>query len=126
MRKALVAGLLLIGLSAPAMASEEKIRITHVPGAKGYETWTVTSKNNNVVVLSVRSNEKGPFSHSEITLDCPNKVMVADHMSHQNVWRADGNLWFSEKRGKRGYSSTVWKWYTFGCLGELPPNAYYL
>ena len=93
MKKALAAGLIFIGLSTPAMA-EEKIRHTDVYGAKHNQTWKVMSRNNNVVVLSVERDREDKFISDEITIDCTNNVMVADYTTHQNVWRADGNLWF--------------------------------
>ena len=43
------------------------------------------SRNNNVAVISVERDRKDQFSSAEITIDCTNKVIVADHMTHQNV-----------------------------------------
>ena len=127
MKKALAAGLLFIGLSVPAIA-EDKIWIGK-QDRSAFTVLEVKSRTKDIVVITnsvYLDYGKTTLTSHDVILDCPNKTMISDYPEiRQKKWESDGNLWFTENTGKRFYSSDVGKWYTFGCLGELPPDGHY-
>ena len=111
-----------LGLSLPAVASE---RMWH--GSDNVRTYLeVKERTKDVVVLesSFYIGKKQMGTSDKIILDCPNKTMVVDTGTFQNIWKADGNLWYTDSFGERKYSSNVAVDYNFGCLGELPDDGH--
>ena len=66
------------------------------------------------------------MSSSTWTVDCPNRKMFATYSDGiQNVWTADGNLWYTtsfNSSGKRVYNERIGKYYEYGCNGVIPEN----
>ena len=106
-------------------------------GARGVEIRTsgsrkyieIKSHKEGVVVLHTEyyiGRNKVQSLTSTWTIDCPNRQMVAYYYSHgtQNVWKSDGNLWYTTHfldSGKRVYRP-VSEYYEYGCNGIVPGN----
>jgi len=127
MRKLLLLMLLPL-MPMPAIAGD---RMWHGPGDGEVRTYLeVKEKTKDVVVLEssmIMGSKEWKGARHKVIIDCPNKTLIADYKSHQVVWKADGNLWYTDsfKHRDRMYSSSISVDYNFGCLGELPEDGHY-
>ena len=86
----------------------------------------IKSRRGDVVVVTEdfyvgQKNE----SSSTWTIDCPNRKMFATYRNGvQNVWAADGNLWYTASfpTARRTYNESIGEYYEYGCNGVIPEN----
>ena len=88
---------------------------------------TVKERTDSTVKLSEEfwiGSSEIETSSADVLVDCPNKGVIYQYSKRQNVWKADGNLWYTDSFEKRQYNSTggIGEMYEFACNGKLPSN----
>jgi hypothetical protein len=103
------------------------------PGVSGVEINHANGKMRTYLELMPRKGNvarmKNTFyigtkllSSSIWLVDCANRKMIAKYERYQNIWKADGNLWYSTNTPEPVYNDSVFKYFEYACNGVVPEN----
>lgn len=103
------------------------------PGVSGVVITTTNGKMRTYLELMPRKGNvarmKDTFyigtqlvSSSIWSVDCANRKMIAKYERHQNIWKADGNLWYSMNTPEPVYNDSVFEYFEYACNGVVPEN----